>query len=200
MAYFWKYTRSGMYSKTYISFIIDVLPSSLQKCGNRIIWETNQTELEIFLVLLQDVEVLNNPGLGITKSEYSKFVSLLGYYATNQYKIMGEKHSIGTAVMGTHAGNPLPYGFIDHDDEMIKVDVTNLKYSAFPSGSDGKIPYHSDDKLSIYRSHSKFELSGMYWDYMPKHSCIIDIIPAMRNHDLSRTENYIKNILKWTKG
>ena len=76
MAFYWKYSRNGYISKTYKSFIIDVLPSSWSIINNRRIWHTSFEELEAFLILLQDIEGINNPNVGATKTAYAQFVML----------------------------------------------------------------------------------------------------------------------------
>ena len=186
-----------MYSQSYISFIIDVLPSSYYQQNGRLYWETSFEELECFLILLQDVEAINNPGVGITKPAYANFVSQLGYTATSSYVVSGNAFQCSTAVMGKHGGSPLPWGFINITTTPIILDITNFRISAFPNAITGKIAYHNDDKLLQYRLHPNFINSGNYWDYMPLHSCIIDIINSMKAVSYSRTDSFVKNILKW---
>lgn len=77
MAFYWKYSRNGYISKTYKSFIIDVLPSSWSIINNRRIWHTSFEELEAFLILLQDIECINNPNVGATKTAYATNFYLL---------------------------------------------------------------------------------------------------------------------------
>lgn len=197
MGFFWKYTRSGMYSQTYISFIIDVLPSSIFREKGDYYWKTSFEELKAFLVLLQDVEVINNPSVGILKPDYAKYIRELRYEPTSEYKISGEEYRLGYAVMGRHDGKPLPWGFVSDLRTPMIVKVTGLKYSAFPNAENGLIPYSREDKLQTFRSHYKFENAGVYWDYMPFHSCIIPFIKAMNSKSISSTSWFIENILKW---
>lgn len=88
MAFYWKYSRNGYISKTYKSFIIDVLPSSWSIINNRRIWHTSFEELEAFLILLQDIECINNPNVGATKTAYAQFVIQLGYKPTLNYILL----------------------------------------------------------------------------------------------------------------
>ena len=80
MGFYWKFTRSGKYSHSYISLIIDVEPSCIDK--EKKLWKTSFEELEMFLVLLHDVEVINNPDLGATKPAFKEVVETLGYEPT----------------------------------------------------------------------------------------------------------------------
>lgn len=197
MSFFWKYTRSGMHSKTYVSFIIDVLPSYIISQGSDYYWQTSLEELQIFLVLLQDVEVLNNSEVGILKEDYAKFIRQLNYEPTKNYITSGSRYKYGQAVMGRHTGSPLPWGFIDDKRTPVTVKITGLKYSAFPQAYNGLIPYSSEDKLKPFRNHPQFESTGVYWDYMPFHSCIIPFVQAMLKTNTSRTKAFISNTLMW---
>lgn len=197
MAFYWKYTRSGMYSTTYLSFIIDVLPTYVNRVGGSLFWETSFEELESFLILLQDIEAINNPVANITKPNYANFVTQLGYTATNTYTVQGSNFYIGTAIMGKHTGRPLPWGYVDIKTTPITLDVTGIKCSAFPNASNGLIPNHTDDKLLTFRNHTSFVNTGSYWDYMPLHSCIVMIINEMKKVNANRTDLFVKNILKW---
>lgn len=197
MAFFWKYTRSGMYSTSYLSFIIDVLPTFINNLNGNLFWKTSFEELELFLTLLQDIEVLNNPSLGITKQAYAQFVTQLGYTATNSYTLQGSSLYKGYATMGKHNGSPLPWGYIDIKTTPMQIDITGLKVSAFPNAIDGLISYHNDDKLLQYRNHPSFIISGLYWDYMPLHSCIIQLIQEMKKIENHRTNQFVKRALGW---
>lgn len=195
MGFYWKYSRNGWKSRSYQSFIIDVLPSSWSSSGNRRVWNTSFEELQVFLILLQDIELRNNPSVGITKPDFDKYVRELGYEATLSYRISGHKYALGEAVMGRHLGYPLPWGFYSDDTTPIKLDITNLRY-------DYVVPIDSDkaiDMLSYCKGHPNFERSGNYWDYMPMHSCLLDIVRAMINFDRERTRNFLVNVLKWNE-
>jgi hypothetical protein len=189
MAFYWKYTRSGKKSTTYISFIIDVLPSYIVRKYTNIYWNTSFEELESFLILLQDIEEINHPDIGITKQNFARFVAHLNYKPTASYVKSGAHLHLSSAVMGSHKGEPLPWGFVDNIITPICLNVTNLQNSFF-------LP-NQDVKLSYFSAHSRFENSGEYWDYMPMHSCLIDIITAMKRTDANRTDNFVKNKLKW---
>lgn len=193
LGFYWKYSRNGWKSKTYKSFIIDVLPSSWMIDRGRKIWNTSFEELEAFLILLQDIEVINNPGLGPTKPAFDIFVRELGYKATKEYQISGNAYIVGKAVIGRHLGSPLPWGFFSDKTTPMVIDVTDLKY-------DYVVPVNSikgNDMLQHYVKHPSFENNGEYWDYMPMHSCLINIVSEMKKTDITRTEIFLKNILKW---
>ena len=117
MAFYWKYTRSGMYSNSYKSFIIDVLPDSFEFRNGRTFWITSFQELQAFLILLQDVEVLNNPSVGITKPAYAQFVMKLGFSATNMYKVSGRQFAAGAR--GSRPGNDPPQALIELPDDRV---------------------------------------------------------------------------------
>ena len=194
MAFYWKYSRNGYISKTYKSFIIDVLPSSWSIINNRRIWHTSFEELEAFLILLQDIEGINNPNVGATKTAYAQFVIQLGYKPTLNYTISGTGYTCGTAVIGRHPGSPLPWGFVDNIVTPMNVDITGLKYYYVVPAT----PITSPDLLVHYRSHSSFQNSGDYWDYMPMHSVLLTVVNAMRNQDPNRTDTFLRTVLKWS--
>ena len=197
MSFFWKYTRSGKISQTYLSFIIDVPPSFLFSSKERVFWSTSFEELEAFLILLQDIELINNPKVGTTKAAYASFVNELGFVPSQEYQVSGNQFHVGVATMGTHPGPNLPWGFVDDAQSPIQLDVTHLDYSAFPDATTGKIPFHSDDKLLPFRKHSCFERVGNYWDYMPKHSCVVLIFSALFDYDPQRAYLFVRDILRW---
>jgi hypothetical protein len=193
MSFYWKYSRNGYRSKTYKSFIIDVLPSSWSIVNNRYIWHTSFEELEAFLILLQDIEVINNPSMGATKPAYAQFVLQLGYTPTLNYSISGNGFICGRAVIGRHSGSQLPWGFVSNTTSPMNVDVTGLKYDyVIPAN-----PIRSDDLLSHYRLHQSFQNVGNYWDYMPMHSVLINVITAMRSYDMQRTDLFVRTVLGW---
>jgi len=193
MAFYWKYSRNGYMSTTYKSFIIDVLPTSWSIVNNRNIWHTSFEELEAFLILLQDIEVINNPRLGATKPAYAQFVTQLGYTPTLNYSISGNRYICGTAVIGRHSGTPLPWGIVANITTPLNVDVTGLKYDYIVPATPVVVP----DLLAHYRAHNSFQNTGNYWDYMPMHSALINIVTAMRNHNPARTDAFLRSVLKW---
>lgn len=195
MGFFWKFSRNGWKSRTYQSYIIDVLPSSFTRINGKKIWKTSFEELEVFLILLQDIEVRNNPKLGATKPDFDKFVRQLGYKATTNYEISGIKHILGEAVIGRHNGSPLPWGYYSNKATPITVDVTNLKYDYVVSFNSAK----GKDMLQHYVDHAKFESNGDYWDYMPMHSCLLDIVDAIKKCDNKRAEKFLLDVLKWER-
>jgi hypothetical protein len=197
MAYYWKYTRNGRYNPNYISFVVDVLPRNITINNGKIFWLTSFEELCDFLVLLQDVEVINNPDVGITKPAYSSHVKSLGYTPQSTYKISGSSLPLGVSINGPNPGSPLPWGYIDNPTTPITIDVTGMKIQGFVNASNGLMPPFRDDKLSPYRNHTLFVASGKYWDLMPLHSCIILIVGALMQCDRQRTISLIHSVLIW---
>lgn len=197
MSFYWKYSRSGMLSTTYVSFIIDVLPKFITKTNGQLHWLTSFEELQFFLILLHDVEVLNNSSLGPLKPAFASVVAQLGYQTTSDYRISGVSLWYGTEVIGKHPGSPLPWGYIQFDNTPISLDIQGLQYAAFPNATDGKIPYHHDDKLIHYRKDPNFVKEGVYWDFMPLHTSMIPIFNAMYKTDPERTVKFVFMILKW---
>lgn len=126
MSYYWKNSRSGKFSRTYESLIIDVLPNSWSIINNRKIWHTSFEELESFFILRQDIEVINNPTTWTTKIDYIQYVNQLGYSPSTIYSVLGGKFVLGQAQIGRHSGIPLPWGFISDLTTPIDLDVTNL--------------------------------------------------------------------------
>lgn len=193
MGFFWKYTRNGKISKTYQSFVIDVLPNSLTTQNNQIIWHTSFEELEAFLILLQDIEVINNPQLGATKPAYSQYVRQLGYRPTLNYSVSGSSYICGQAIIGRHSGSPLPWGFFSNSQTPIDFDVTGIKTRydlLINTVSNGNL-------LGYYSSHPEFQSNGNYWDYMPLHSCLVAVITLMNSVDPSRTDHFVRHVLCW---
>ena len=84
MGFFWKFTRSGRFSSSYVSLIIDADPGAVNKVAHT--WQTSFEELEMVVLLLHDVEVLNQPNLGPTTQAFKVVVQSLGYEPTLEYK------------------------------------------------------------------------------------------------------------------
>ena len=59
--FFWKFSRDGAQSRTYVSFIFDVPSSQLNEDAT--IWHATFNQLKMVLTLLQDVELLNKSNL-----------------------------------------------------------------------------------------------------------------------------------------
>ena len=75
MGFFWKFTRSGKFSASYVSLIIDADPNCVDRKRN--VWRTSFEELGMTMILLHDVEVLNQPKLGATKPAFRVVVESL---------------------------------------------------------------------------------------------------------------------------
>ena len=84
MAFYWKFTRSGKFSRSYISLILDATPDAVKR--QKMIWQTSFEEVGMCLMLLQDVEVKNVPTLGPTKPAFRDVVRSLGYEPSVEYK------------------------------------------------------------------------------------------------------------------
>lgn len=90
MGFFWKFTRSGKWSNSYVSLIVDVCPSAYDMSHNQ--WTTSFEELGMVMLLLHDVEMLNQPTLGATKPAFKRVVESLGYEPTLNY--IPQRHAL----------------------------------------------------------------------------------------------------------
>ena len=199
MGFFWKFTRSGKYSKSYISLIVDVEPNFVDK-ENRI-WHTSFEELEMFLVLLHDVEVINNPELGATKPAFKIVVESLGFEPTTKYCEKRNEYDLvkGQDKMGRHDGIPLDWGYYSNDKTKLELSIEGLEPAGFINAKDGKLFYKSkEDKLSCYRDYPYFEYLGFYWDLMPKHIHMNPIVRKMISVDIKRANEFLIKQLKWS--
>jgi len=201
MGFFWKFTRSGCYSRTYVSLIIDVVPDSMDL--QRQIWHASFEELGNAMILLHDVEVLNQPTVGTTKPAFRNVVVGLGYEPTLQYRALRNQFGLvcGQASMGRYDGNGLDWGWCPTGSTPIDVNIAGFQYAKYVEATTGRIcgwRGDTEDKLSCYRQHSAFAPIGTYYDLMPKHTVMDPIIRAMKAKDSSRTEAFIGNCLKWT--
>ena len=186
MGFFWKFTRSGKFSASYVSLIIDADPDCVDRKRN--VWRTSFEELGMAMILLHDVEVLNQPKLGATKPAFRVVVESLGYEPTLEYQ----------CVMGRHDGFSLDWGRYESDRTLIEISTTGLQVAAFVQASDGRL-YGTEDKLSCYRSHRRFQTNGYFYDLMPKHVVMKPLIEAMRGCDTYRTDAFVTKWLKWVK-
>lgn len=197
--FFWKFTRSGKYSSEYISLIVDFHDSSLK--DNHLI--SNFEECKDILLLIQDVEKLNgrvNLSAGLEKLPFQEQVSKLGYKADNSYEEQRKVRNLvlGQMTLGTHGGCPLDYGISDKKGVPVSLNLANLKISMMINAATG-IAYGTEDKLKAYRNHPQFVDKGEYFDLMPAHSCIVEIVGAMMRADKNRTVDFLENDLKWKK-
>jgi len=198
---YWKFTRSGKLSQKYISLIFDIHENNITIIGTKILLSTTVEELESFLVLLQDVEVINNQNSWFTKQALLSEVIKCGYNLTKNYSQSRFIRNlvVGQAVMGRHSGSELDFGVIPDGKAKILIDVTGFKYIEWVIANTGFIGYGSEDKLSCFRSIENFDNSGRYWDLMPAHSVIPKIYNALLDNDKIRTTKFVENVLGWVK-
>lgn len=198
MGFFWKFTRSGKYSHSYISLIVDAEPSCIDK--DKKLWKTSFEELEMFLVLLHDVEVINNPALGATKPAFKEVVEGLGYEPTTKYKELRNEFNLvkGKDTMGRHDGKPLDWGYYSNNKTPITINIESLQVAGFINAKDGKLFAGSrEDKLSCYREYPYFQYLGFYWDIMPKHIVMNPLVREMIRSDTKRANDFLIEQLKW---
>ena len=197
--FFWKFTRSGWQSASYVSLILDFHDSQISN-GYLL---TNFDECKDMMYLIQDVEVynqVNNQTAGLLKPAYSSQVRILGYTPTNKYLQMRQNLNLvlGQDVLGTHSGTPLDYGKSDKiSNYQIKLNLSNLRYSCNIPAKTGLRNGFAEDKLRAFRKFRGFINEGTYYDLMPAHSCIIEIVNEMLKCDQTATINFLKNDLKW---
>lgn len=195
--FFWKFTRSGKFSSRYISLIIDFHES--QTDAKYLL--TNFEECKDILLLIHDVETLNgenNNSAGLEKKPFQQQVELLGYSASSIYQQQRYNCNLvlGQMTLGTHDGIPLDYGISNKSGDVIYLNKNNLKISMRINAQTGLI-YGNEDKLKAYRNNPLFINEGYYFDLMPMHSCIVEIVNKMLDFNRSATIDYLKNILKW---
>lgn len=197
MGFFWKFTRSGAYSRTYVSLVLDVDPFCSDR--SRHTWRTSFEELAMAMILLHDVEVMNQPTLGATKPAFKAVVQSLGYEPTLRYVQQRQRLGlvVGQCVMGRHNGIGLDWGRCASQKTPIEVDVSDFQVAAYIRASDGRL-YGTEDKLSCYREHKDFCRQGEFYDLMPKHVVMNPIVTAMKAKDLPRAEKFVREWLKWT--
>ncbi len=197
--FFWKFTRSGKYSSKYISLIIDFHASQID--NNYL--KTNFEECKDILILIHDVEHLNgenNYSAGLQKQPFQQQVNKLGFRVSNLYFQQRTINNLvlGQMILGTHSGTPLDYGQSNKRGECFLLDISKLQISMMIDARTGMI-YGEEDKLKAYRNSPLFINSGFYFDLMPKHECIVEIVNKMLNYDFNKTIDFLKNILKWEK-
>lgn len=197
MGFFWKFTRSGRYSNSYVSLIIDADPTCVSKVTH--LWQTSFEELGMIMLLLHDVEVLNQPALGATKPAFRVVVQSLGYEPTLEYRQQRQRFNLvcGQSVMGRHDGVGLDWGRFSSQRTPIVLDISSLQVACFIQASTGRL-YGYEDKLSCYRQHPDFVNRGEFYDLMPKHLVMKPIMTEMRKIDRVRADKFARNFLKWT--
>lgn len=197
--FFWKFTRSGKYSREYVSLIVDFHEQNIVYDKLYLSFE----ECKNILILLQDVEQLNgtnNRNAGILKRPYRDVVNSLNFDVTDEYVESRFERDLvlGEMVLGNHFGLPLDYGKDTHTAEDLWLDINNLRIQTFADATTGII-YSNEDKLKAFRREPEFIPNGRYFDLMPQHSCIIEIVSKMSEYDEFQTQNFLTNVLKWEK-
>lgn len=197
--FFWKFTRSGKYSNKYISLIIDFHESSIINNNLYLSYE----ECKNILILIQDVEKLNglvNSTAGLLKPPYKGVINKLSFEPTDAYKELRYNNNLvlDKMILGNHIGTPLDYGKDTHTAKELCLDIKNLQIQMFIDAKTGII-YGNEDKLKAYRNEPEFVSIGKYFDLMPKHICIIEIVTKMIKYDKSQTEKFLIDVLKWKK-
>ena len=197
--FFWKFTRSGKYSNKYISLILDFHESTIVDDNLYLSYE----ECKNILILIQDVEKLNgavNSTAGLLKSPYRSVVNQLSFDPTDIYKESRNTNHlvVGKMSLGNHAGTPLDHGKDTHTKKELSLNIKNLQIQMFIDAKTGII-YGNEDKLKAYRTAPEFVSTGKYFDLMPKHLCIIEIVTKMLKYDKPQTEKFLIDVLKWKK-
>lgn len=197
MGFFWKFTRSGRFSNSYVSLIIDADPTCVNKFTRQ--WQTSFEELGMVMLLLHDVEVLNQPDLGATKPAFKVIVQALGYEPTLEYQQQRQRFNLvcGQSVMGRHGGSGLDWGRFSSRRTPMFLDISELQVACFIQASTGRL-YGYEDKLSCYRHHPDFINTGEFYDLMPKHMVMKPIMTGMMKVDRVRADKFARNFLKWT--
>lgn len=199
MALYWKFTRSGRLSRSYVSLIIDVTPESINLKSR--IWHASFEEIGMSLILLHDVEVKNNPSLGPTKPAFRDVVRRIGYEPSCKYQESRIKMGLvkGQSVMGRHNGCRLDWGYYNNEKTPIDVDVTDFQVAAFINAESGRLWEDGEDKLSCYRNDASFVSTGIYYDLMPKHNVMIPLAKYLLDNNAARADHFFTNILSWAK-
>lgn len=197
--FFWKFTRSGKYSNKYISLIIDFHEDNIIDGYLHLSYE----ECKSILILIQDVEKLNglvNSNAGLLKRPYGSVVNELRFDPTDEYIESRDLYDLvlDKMVLGNHSGTPLDYGKDAHTKHDLCLDIRNLQIQMFIDARTGII-YGYEDKLKAYRNEPEFISSGKYFDLMPKHNCLIEIVTKMMEYDKVSTEKFLIEELKWKK-
>lgn len=203
-SFFWKFSRDGDYSKTYISFILDVPQTNIILQDNSKFFQTTFDSLSNLLLLLQDVELFNKKqgqkSAGLNKVSYKTEINKCGYMPNSDW--LEKRNSMnlvgGTASMGKHKGAPIDWGFFNNENEPIILDITNYSPIRNVEGKKGLCKETQDrDLLSCFRPHPQFDNSLTYWDFMPMHKHIPKIFNAMKSHNSSKADKFVQEILGW---
>ena len=198
MAFYWKFTRSGKFSRSYISLILDATPDAVKR--QKMIWQTSFEEVGMCLMLLQDVEVKNVPTLGPTKPAFRDVVRSLGYEPSVEYREKRNEFKLvkGKSTMGRHDGEALDWGYYSNRLTPIDIDISSLQVGVFIDAKTGKL-YGSEDKLSCFRADPNFRSEGFYFDLMPKHVVMIPMVKGLLATNAARANAFFEMHLKWKK-
>ena len=197
---FWKFTYSGKYSTKYISLILDFHETYLD--GDDLL--LSFSECQDILILMHDVEVLNstqNNSAGILKDAFVSPVKELGWTTTDQYTPLRYSRGLvyGKMNLGVHDGEKLEFGKISlARDRDVRLNTRNLRVSMMIDAKTGII-YGTEDKLKAYRSSVDFIPEGRYYDLMPVHECMKEIVRKMFMKDENATVQFLTEQLKWKK-
>ena len=195
--FYWKFTRSGKFNRDYISLILDFLPGSHTDEKLEVSFE----DCKNILILMHDVEKLNsmfNISAGLDKPSFQEPISEFNYKVGNEYqeKRQVKKMILGQGSSGRNSGSKLDYGFCGTDRKQIELDLSKLEVGIMIDAKTGTL-YGSEDKLKHFRSHSYFIKDGKYFDLMPKHNCIKEIVSKMLSFNQADTINFLENELGW---
>ena len=125
---------------------------------------------------------------------------MLGYKSTNNYNYKRYDRGLvlGQMTLGNHFGSPIDYGISNKNGKIVKLNTDNLKISMNIDAKTGMI-YGVEDKLKAYRDNPYFIDEGYYFDLMPMHKCIIEIVYKMMEVDSDETISFLLNELKWER-
>ena len=206
--FFWKFSRDGDYSKTYVAFVIDVHDSNIKKENYKLFWLASFNALCRVLMFLQDVEIFNEKigqkSAGLQKKTYVWAVNNCGYNPPKKHIENRFNYNLvnGKSVMGKHKGFPLDWGYYEdnYPNFLIKMNVTDfepVRHVNYETGvhqkSDGR------DLLSCYRIHKNFQKVGWYWDLMPRHIHMKRIFEGMKLFSKEKGNDFVEKVLGWSK-
>ena len=195
---YWKFSRSGNTSRSYVSLIFDIGEDLFDQFDNLSLNITFD-QIKMMLVLLQDVEVLNNPDSWYVKPALLKEVNKINYNLSSNYKPSRDAFGLvkGKEKIGVHSGTPLDYGFIKNTGQLSKISIKNLQVSFVLDASLEQ--KKSFDKLKAYRGFSTFKGAIKYYDLMPRHNVIPELYSMMLNINKNETARFVEDTLKWER-
>lgn len=205
--FFWKFSRDGDYSSTYISFIIDVPTTLIELSSDKTYWLSSFNSLSMVLLCLQDVELFNEEigqrNAGLKKESYVNAVIDCGFNPPSNNPQLRTKYGLvkGKFVNGRHSGEPVDWGLWSDSniEKVVKIDVTdfnpirNLNNNGLHEKSGNR------DLLFCYRQNNFFNKEIGYWDLMPRHKHMKRIFLAMKELDEDKADKFVGKVLNWTK-